>query len=142
MRSGTTTREKAVKKRKHANTCAEADVYADVFRLKNTDHVVIFIYLYRNFSRWTLIEVVNTSFPLLLVTPPCIIYVTQGRGVWSGSSIVPISGVCNYVTRPGQGHHVGGQYTRIFSRKIYMKIEFSSQRREMILFFLKSSSLY
>ena len=138
MRSGTTTREKAVKKQKHANTCAEADVTLTYFRLKNTDHVVIFIYLYLNFSRWTLIEVVNTSFPLLLVTPPCIIYVTQGRGVWSGSSIVPISGVCNHVTRPGQGHHVGGQYTRIFSRRIYMKIEFSSQRREMILFFLKS----
>ena len=138
MRSGTTTREKSVKKRKHANTCAEADVTLTYFRLKNADHVVLFIYLYLNFSRWTLIEVVNTSFPLLLVTPPCIIYVTQGRGVWSGSSIVPIFGVCNYVTSPGQGHHVGGQYTRIFSRRIYMKIEFSSQRREMILFFLKS----
>ena len=31
--------------------------------------------------------------------------------------------------------HVGGQYNRIFSRRIYMKIEFSSQRREMLLFF-------
>ena len=38
MRSGTTTREKAVKKRKHANTCAEADVTLTYFRLKNTDH--------------------------------------------------------------------------------------------------------
>ena len=29
---------------------------------------------------------------------------------------------------------VCGQYNRIFSRKIYMKIAFSSQRREMLLF--------
>ena len=28
---------------------------------------------------------------------------------------------------------VCGQYNRIFSRKIYMKIAFSSQRREMLL---------
>ena len=28
----------------------------------------------------------------------------------------------------------GGQYNSIFSRRIYMKIEFSSQRREMHLF--------
>lgn len=108
VRSGTTTREKAVKTRKQANTCAEADVTLTYFRLKNTDHTdcrlqtvnrpcrvcrlsVIFIYLYLNFSRWTLIEVINTSFPLLVVTPPCIIYVTQGRGVWPGLSIVPIS---------------------------------------------------
>ena len=33
-----------------------------------------------------------------------------------------------------QGGHVGGQYNRIFSRRIYTKIEFSSQRREMHLF--------
>ena len=33
-----------------------------------------------------------------------------------------------------QGGHVGGQYNRIFSRRIYLKTEFSSQRREMILF--------
>ena len=30
--------------------------------------------------------------------------------------------------------HFGGQYNRIFSRRIYMKIEFSSQRREIRLF--------
>ena len=33
-----------------------------------------------------------------------------------------------------QGGHVEGQYKRIFSRRIYMKIEFSSQRKEMLLF--------
>ena len=33
-----------------------------------------------------------------------------------------------------QGSHVGGQNKRIFPRRIYMKIEFSSQRREMLLF--------
>ena len=33
-----------------------------------------------------------------------------------------------------QGGHVGGQNKRIFPRRIYMKIEFSSQRREMLLF--------
>ena len=33
-----------------------------------------------------------------------------------------------------QGGHVGGQCNRVFSRRIYMKIEFSSQRREMLLF--------
>ena len=30
--------------------------------------------------------------------------------------------------------YVGGQYNRNFARKIYMKIEFSSQRRDMLLF--------
>ena len=33
-----------------------------------------------------------------------------------------------------QGGDVGGQYKRIFSRRIYMKIELSFQRREMLLF--------
>ena len=33
-----------------------------------------------------------------------------------------------------QGGHVGGQYNIIFSWRIYMKIGFSSQRREMLLF--------
>ena len=33
-----------------------------------------------------------------------------------------------------QGGHVGGQNKRIFPRRIYMKIEFSSQRRKMLLF--------
>ena len=33
-----------------------------------------------------------------------------------------------------QGDHVGGQNKRIFPRRIYMKIEFRSQRREMLLF--------
>ena len=34
-----------------------------------------------------------------------------------------------------QGGYVGGQYNRIFCRRTYMKIEFGSQRREMLLFF-------
>ena len=29
---------------------------------------------------------------------------------------------------------LGDQYNRIFPRRIYMKMEFSSQRREMLLF--------
>ena len=34
-----------------------------------------------------------------------------------------------------QGGHVGGQYNRIFFfRRIYLKMELSSQRREMLLF--------
>ena len=33
-----------------------------------------------------------------------------------------------------QGGHVGGQNIRVFSRRIYMEIEFSSQRREMLFF--------
>ena len=33
-----------------------------------------------------------------------------------------------------QDGHVGGQNKRIFPRRIYMKIEFSSQRTEMLLF--------
>ena len=33
-----------------------------------------------------------------------------------------------------QGGHIGGRHNRIFSRRIYMKIEFSSQRREILLF--------
>ena len=128
MHSGTTTREEAVKMRKQANPCAEAHVTLTYFRLKNTDHTdcrlqtvnrpcrvcrlsVIFIYLYLNFSRWTLIEVINTSFPLLVVTPPCIIYVTQRRGVWPGLSIVPIS----WFATTWQGHHVGGSILEEFT---------------------------
>ena len=38
--------------------------------------------------------------------------------------------VCNHVTR----RPCWGQNKRIFPRRIYMKIEFSSQRREMLLF--------
>ena len=33
-----------------------------------------------------------------------------------------------------QGGHVGGQYNRTFSRQIYLKMELSSQKREMLLF--------
>ena len=33
-----------------------------------------------------------------------------------------------------QGGHVGAQYNRIFCRRIYLKIEFSSHRREIHLF--------
>ena len=33
-----------------------------------------------------------------------------------------------------QGGHVEGQYNRVFSQRISMKIEFSSLRREMLLF--------
>ena len=33
-----------------------------------------------------------------------------------------------------QGSHVEGQYNRIFSRRIYIKIQLSSQRREILLF--------
>ena len=33
-----------------------------------------------------------------------------------------------------QGGHVGGHYNIIFSRRIYIKIEFCSQRRKMLLF--------
>ena len=36
------------------------------------------------------------------------------------------------------GDNVGGQYNRIFSRRIYMKIEFSSQRGIMLLFLTTS----
>ena len=36
------------------------------------------------------------------------------------------------------GDNVGGQYNRIFSRRIYMKIEFSSQRGKMLLFLTTS----
>ena len=35
-----------------------------------------------------------------------------------------------------QGSHVGGQYNTIFSPRIYMEIEFSSQGREMHLFLI------
>ena len=40
---------------------------------------------------------------------------------------------CNHVTRRPCWWCIGGQYNRIFSRRIYMKIGFSSQRREMLL---------
>ena len=41
---------------------------------------------------------------------------------------------CNHVTRWPCWWCVGGQYNTIFSRRIYMNIGFSSQRREMLLF--------
>ena len=41
---------------------------------------------------------------------------------------------CNHVTRRPCWWCVGGQYDRIFSRRIYMKIGFSSQRKKMLLF--------
>ena len=39
-----------------------------------------------------------------------------------------------------QGGHFGGQYNRIFSQRIYMKIEFGSRRREMLLFLATNNS--
>ena len=42
----------------------------------------------------------------------------------------------SWFTTVRQGRHVGGQYNRIFSRRIYLKMEFSSQKREMLLFFI------
>ena len=41
---------------------------------------------------------------------------------------------CNHVTRRSCWWCVGGQYNRAIPRRIYMKIGFSSQRREMLLF--------
>ena len=41
---------------------------------------------------------------------------------------------CNHVTRRPCWWCVGGQYNIIFSRRIYMKIGFSFQRKEMLLF--------
>ena len=43
-------------------------------------------------------------------------------------------GANSWLATTWQGGHVGGQNKRIFPRRIYMKIEFSSQRREMLLF--------
>ena len=42
--------------------------------------------------------------------------------------------VCNHVTRRPCWMCVDSQYNRIFSRRIYMKIGYGSQRREMLLF--------
>ena len=41
---------------------------------------------------------------------------------------------CNHVTRRPCWWCVGGQYNRIFSHRIYMKVGFSPQRRETLLF--------
>ena len=41
-----------------------------------------------------------------------------------------------------QGSHVGGHYNRIFSGRYYMKIGFSSQRREMLLFLTLTNHQY
>ena len=41
---------------------------------------------------------------------------------------------CNHVTRRSCWWCVGGQYNRAIARRIYMKIGFSSQGREMLLF--------
>ena len=40
----------------------------------------------------------------------------------------------SYILGLQQGGHVGGQDNRFFSRRIYVKTEFSSQRSEMLLF--------
>ena len=45
----------------------------------------------------------------------------------------PLSQLNNLQTK-WQGGHGGFQYNRIFSGRSYMKIEFLSQRREMLLF--------
>ena len=42
---------------------------------------------------------------------------------------------CNHVTRRPCWWRVSGQYNIIFSRRIYIKMRFSSQRRKMLLFF-------
>ena len=42
--------------------------------------------------------------------------------------------VCNHVTRRPCWMCVSGQCNRIFPRRIYMKIGYGSQRREMLLF--------
>ena len=43
---------------------------------------------------------------------------------------------CNHVTRRPCWWRVSGQYNNIiFSRRIYIKMRFSSQRRKMLLFF-------
>ena len=44
------------------------------------------------------------------------------------------SGNNSWFATTWQGGHVGSQNKRIFPRRIYIKIEFSSQRREMLLF--------
>ena len=49
-------------------------------------------------------------------------------------TVIHIFLACNRVTRRPCWWCVGGQYNRIFSWRIYMKIGFSSQRREMLLF--------
>ena len=42
----------------------------------------------------------------------------------------------SWFTTTWQGGHVGGQNNKIFSRRIYMKKEFSFQGREMLLFLI------
>ena len=54
---------------------------------------------------------------------------------WSGVPLyIYIFLACNHVTRRPCWWCVGGQYNIIFSRRIYMKIGFSFQRKEMLLF--------
>ena len=53
-------------------------------------------------------------------------YYSRPKGNWRQCVFLD----CNHV----QGGQVGGQFNRIFSRRMYMKIEFSSQRTEMLLF--------
>ena len=50
---------------------------------------------------------------------------------WSGVTVISSN---SWFATTWQGGHVGGQNKRIFPRRIYMKIEFSSQRRVMLLF--------
>ena len=45
-----------------------------------------------------------------------------------------LSLACNHMTRRPRWWCVGGQNNIIFSRRIYMKLGLSSQRREMFLF--------
>ena len=49
--------------------------------------------------------------------------------------------LCKWLN-PSFGSHVGGQNNVIFSRRIYLKIELSSQRREMLFSNLRSGDFY
>ena len=66
-------------------------------------------------------------------------YLNLGSLIWSplrGSNMTAVnSWFCNHVT----GQPCKGQYNRIFSRRIYMKMEFSFQRREMLSFLTSNS---
>ena len=57
-----------------------------------------------------------------------IVFVNKSRRRWCPG--VPILGLQSRE----KAAMLGDQYNRIFSRRIYMKIEFSSQTREMLLF--------
>ena len=79
------------------------------------------------------------SLPGVMLTPPIlqvesVLLPARANSVAAPVAPPPPLRRISWFATTWQGGHVGGQNKRIFPRRIYMKIELSSQRREMLLF--------